>query len=280
MFRANLEETGMGYHHEVDLIAAARSLDLLTTPYVFNPEEARLMAAAGADIIVAHMGLTTGGTIGAATAKTLVGCVDEVQQIIDAAFHEFGERGLASARLDDIAKRAGVAKGTIYLYFPNKEAVIVALMEETSEYVAEALARQPRDITEHEALVRAHTEVFRAAEKGQVGETSFDRIHGFLSIVNSTPMLSLASFTFQPGSANTVGEAIAHRMGLPVTDPAVRIVYDTWAVLMATALGIPGSDASDPRAVSDRIEETFALFARLWQPWAPADQPPAGEHGR
>ena len=85
MFRANLEETGMGYHHEVDLIAAARSLDLLTTPYVFNPEEARLMAAAGADIIVAHMGLTTGGTIGAATAKTLTGCVDEVQQIVDAA---------------------------------------------------------------------------------------------------------------------------------------------------------------------------------------------------
>ena len=75
----------MGYHHEVDLVAAARSLDLLTTPYVFNSEEARLMAAAGADIIVAHMGLTTGGTIGAATAKTLAGCVDEVQQIVDAA---------------------------------------------------------------------------------------------------------------------------------------------------------------------------------------------------
>jgi len=84
-FRANLEETGMGYHHEVDLVAAARSLDLLTTPYVFNSHEARLMAAAGADIIVAHMGLTTGGTIGAATAKTLTGSVDEVQAIIDAA---------------------------------------------------------------------------------------------------------------------------------------------------------------------------------------------------
>jgi len=85
IFRANLEETGMGYHHEVDLVAAARSLDLLTTPYVFNSHEARLMAAAGADIIVAHMGLTTGGTIGAATAKTLAGSVDEVQAIIDAA---------------------------------------------------------------------------------------------------------------------------------------------------------------------------------------------------
>jgi predicted TIM-barrel enzyme len=84
-FRANLEETGMGYHHEVDLVAAARALDLLTTPYVFNADEARQMAAAGADVIVAHMGLTTGGTIGASTAKTLVACVDEVQRIVDAA---------------------------------------------------------------------------------------------------------------------------------------------------------------------------------------------------
>ena len=85
LFRANLEETGMGYGHEVDLVAAARDLDLLTTPYVFNPEEARLMARAGADIVVAHMGLTTGGTIGAATAKTLETSVTEVQAITDAA---------------------------------------------------------------------------------------------------------------------------------------------------------------------------------------------------
>ena len=85
LFRANLEETGMGYGHEVDLVAAAHDLDLLTTPYVFNPEEARLMARAGADIVVAHMGLTTGGTIGAATAKTLETSVTEVQAITDAA---------------------------------------------------------------------------------------------------------------------------------------------------------------------------------------------------
>lgn len=200
--------------------------------------------------------------------------------LVDVAARLCAQQGYERTTVDQIAAASDVSPRTFSRYFPNKEAVIVALMEETSEYVAEALARQPRDITEHEALVRAHTEVFRAAEKGQVGEMSFDRIHGFLSIVNSTPMLSLSSFTFQPGSANAVGEAIAHRMGLPVTDPAVRIVYDTWAVLMATALGIPGSDASDPRAVSDRIEETFALFARLWQPWAHADQPPSGEHGR
>jgi predicted TIM-barrel enzyme len=70
-FRANLEETGMSYGLEVDMIAAAHAKDLLTTPYVFNEEDARAMARAGADIIVCHMGLTTGGSIGAETALTL-----------------------------------------------------------------------------------------------------------------------------------------------------------------------------------------------------------------
>jgi predicted TIM-barrel enzyme len=78
MFRANLEETGMGYGLEVDMIAAAHAQDLLTTPYVFNEEEAQAMARAGADIIVCHLGLTTGGNIGAETALTLEGCVPKI----------------------------------------------------------------------------------------------------------------------------------------------------------------------------------------------------------
>src|SRR6187399_877587 len=74
-FRANLEETGMGYGLEVDLVARARALDLLTTPYVFSEQNARDMAAAGADMVVCHLGLTTGGSIGAETAMTLADCV-------------------------------------------------------------------------------------------------------------------------------------------------------------------------------------------------------------
>ncbi|MBV8457739.1 MAG: phosphoenolpyruvate hydrolase family protein [Acetobacteraceae bacterium] len=85
VFRANLEETGMGYALEVDLIRHARAKDLFTTPYVFNPKESRLMAEAGADIIVAHMGLTTGGTIGAGTALTLEDCVPRIDAIANAA---------------------------------------------------------------------------------------------------------------------------------------------------------------------------------------------------
>ena len=83
-FRANLEETGMGYELEVECVALARELDLLTSPYVFNVDEARRMTRAGADIVVAHMGLTTSGTIGARTAKTLADAVQEVQAIADA----------------------------------------------------------------------------------------------------------------------------------------------------------------------------------------------------
>ncbi|KAL9617814.1 MAG: hypothetical protein Q9160_007419 [Pyrenula sp. 1 TL-2023] len=85
-FRANLEETGMGYGKEVDMIKAAHDLDLITTPYVFNVSEAEMMAKAGADVLVAHMGLTTSGSIGATTAKSLDDCVQLIQNIRDAAF--------------------------------------------------------------------------------------------------------------------------------------------------------------------------------------------------
>jgi predicted TIM-barrel enzyme len=77
-FRANLEETGMSYSVEVEMIARAHALDLFTTPYVFSEDDARAMTKAGADIIVCHMGLTTGGSIGADTAVTLDDCVESI----------------------------------------------------------------------------------------------------------------------------------------------------------------------------------------------------------
>jgi predicted TIM-barrel enzyme len=85
VFRSNLEETGMSYDLEVDVVRLARSKDLLTTPYVFDVGQARMMAEAGADIIVAHMGLTTGGSIGAETAMPLEEAVNRVSEIARAA---------------------------------------------------------------------------------------------------------------------------------------------------------------------------------------------------
>jgi predicted TIM-barrel enzyme len=85
IIRANLEETGMGFGLEVDMIRAANDLDLFTSPYASSPEEAEQMADAGADIVVAHMGLTTSGLIGAETAMTLDEAVVNVRGIHDAA---------------------------------------------------------------------------------------------------------------------------------------------------------------------------------------------------
>jgi predicted TIM-barrel enzyme len=84
-FRANLEETGMGFGLEVDMIREAAALGLLTAPYVFDAEQATAMAQAGADVLVPHMGLTTSGSIGAQTAKTLDECVTLIQGMRDAA---------------------------------------------------------------------------------------------------------------------------------------------------------------------------------------------------
>ena len=86
VFRAGLEETGMGYGLEVEMVALAHRMDLLTCPYVFNEQEARDMARAGADVLVPHMGLTAKGSIGAKTALTLDEAVGRVQAIRDAAF--------------------------------------------------------------------------------------------------------------------------------------------------------------------------------------------------
>jgi predicted TIM-barrel enzyme len=85
VFRQNLEETGMGYDKEVEMIAAASDLGLLTCPYVFTERDAERMAAAGADVLIPHMGLTTKGMIGATTAITLAESARRVQAMCDAA---------------------------------------------------------------------------------------------------------------------------------------------------------------------------------------------------
>jgi predicted TIM-barrel enzyme len=85
VFRANLEETGMGFGLEVDMIRLAHEMDLLTTPYAFDPEQAAAMAQAGADILIPHMGLTTKGMIGAATAVSIEEAAQRVQEMHDAA---------------------------------------------------------------------------------------------------------------------------------------------------------------------------------------------------
>ncbi len=201
--------------------------------------------------------------------------------LVDVATRLCAERGYDNTTVDQIAEAADVSPRTFSRYFPNKEAVIGALIEDIADYVAAGLARQPFDIPEHEALVGAHLSVLRATQRGEPGAMSFDRLDGFLRIVNASPLLGLASFTYRPGApTRAVIEALADRMGVSVDHPAVRILFDTWAVLMAAALGNPGADVGNPGVVADRIEATYEIFTTLWRPWRPQDQPPAGEPGR
>jgi predicted TIM-barrel enzyme len=142
--RASFEETGMGYGLEVDMIAEAHGQDLLTTPYVFNPGEAAAMAGAGADIVVAHMGVTVGGSIGATTAKSLDACIGEIDAIASAARNVKHDiivlcHGGPIAMPDDAAyvlKRAKDCQGFYGASSMERLPVETALTEQTRKFKA------------------------------------------------------------------------------------------------------------------------------------------------
>ena len=155
-FRANLEETGMGYALEVDLVAAAHEIDLLTTPYVFGADDARTMTAAGADVVVCHMGLTTGGGIGARTAKSLDDCVTLVDEW-SAAAREVREDVLVLVHGGPVSAPAdaeyvlGRTRGCHGFYgassmerLPTEE----ALTARTREFTSVRLPTPPHDTTD------------------------------------------------------------------------------------------------------------------------------------
>jgi predicted TIM-barrel enzyme len=144
VFRANLEETGMGYALEVDIIARAARKDMLTTPYVFSASDAEAMATAGADIIVCHLGLTTGGTIGAETALTLDDCIEAIDAWSDAAL---------SVRDDIIVLCHGGPIAT-----PQDAAYVMARTQHCHGFFgASSMERLPT-----EQAIQRQTEAFRA----------------------------------------------------------------------------------------------------------------------
>lgn len=157
VFRANLEETGMSYRQEVETIAAARELDLLTTPYAFNVEEARWMTDAGADIVVAHMGLTTSGSIGAQTARSLDDCVTEVRRIADAC----------KSRRKDVMV---LCHGGPIANPPDAQYMIEHCPEIDGFYGASSMERLPTEIA-LTAQVRRFTEIRRSAPRTKASVT-------------------------------------------------------------------------------------------------------------
>jgi len=156
-FRAGLEETGMGYGLEVDLIRLAHDRDLLTAPYVFDAEQAAEMARAGAYVLVPHMGLTTGGAIGAETAKTLDECVPLIQAMHDAAKRESPEilvlcHGGPIAEPDDAAYVLARTEGVVGFFGASSMERLpteVAMTENMQRFKAIPIERRDDERVRH-----------------------------------------------------------------------------------------------------------------------------------
>lgn len=196
--------------------------------------------------------------------------------LIDVAARLCVEHGYDNTTVEQIAAEAEVSPRTFSRYFPNKEAVVVAIVADVASGVAAALFHQPLDITEHEALMRASVQTFRGSADNDVDAVAFDRMKLLLRVLGTAPAIGLSAFSYRPdGPQHAVFAVMARRMGVPVTDPVLRILFDTWAVLMGTAcadLGAPGAPPIEPDRLCERIEATYALFARLWRPWCTPGQ--------
>lgn len=190
--------------------------------------------------------------------------------LIDVAIHLCIQQGYDNTTVEQIAAAAGIAPRTFSRYFSNKDAVVVAILDDVARDVAASFARQPTDITHYEALARAHLETFRSAPCAAPGSASFDRMRLLLTIVNSAPAIGLAPFMFrEDGFQHGAVSVAARRMGVAADHPAIRILFDTWTVVMAVAcrdLGTPGGPPIEPNVLCDRIESMYGVFTRLWSP--------------
>lgn len=205
--------------------------------------------------------------------------------LIEAAAELCLKQGYDKTTVEQIAAAADVSPRTFSRYFATKESVITAIQDDMDGYLAAALERRPTDIDEYEAMKRAHLEVF-GADKGYQTPGS-----------GAWPCSSRSSTTRsrcgpRPFCTNGAAEeriafvVMGRRMGVLASDPAVRMVADTWTVVFANAfagLGMPGHDPLEPRVLCDRICAQYELFRRTWSPWGErvdgracdAGQPPA-----
>jgi len=200
--------------------------------------------------------------------------------LIEAAADLCIRQGFDNTTVDQIAAAADVSPRTFSRYFPTKDAVVAAIADELDADIAGALEHQPTDITEYDALLHAHLEVFGPELNYQT--PAFKRMAVLIQIVNESSSLKASAFAFQRASANASLAVLSRRMGLPPDHPAVRMVTDTWTLLFATSfadLGQPGNEPIESRIVCDRLSASFELFRRSWSPWKEPEQEPepAGE---
>ena len=206
--------------------------------------------------------------------------------LIEAAAELCLKQGYDNTTVDQIAAAADVSPRTFSRYFPTKESVVTAMTGDMDEYLAAAIAAQPTDITEYEALLRSHLEVF-GPEK-DFHTPGFKRMAVLIQIINNAESLRSSAFLLQrPVEVRTAFVVMGRRMGVAATDPAVRMVGDAWTVLFANAfagLGLPGNEPLEPRVLCERLQAQYELFRRTWTPMAGGEtfegEPPASAQNR
>jgi AcrR family transcriptional regulator len=201
--------------------------------------------------------------------------------LIEAAAELCLKQGYDNTTVEQIAAAADVSPRTFSRYFPTKESVVVAILDDMDEYIAEALERQPTDITEYEALLGASLDVLRPRDGCDT--IGFRRVAVLIRIINGSSSFKASSLALRHDVTQgaTMG-LMAHRMGVPQGDVSVTLVTDTWAIIHAysfAGLGLPDNPPIEAEIVCDRLCATFEQFRRTWTPWTPgsnvAGQPPA-----
>lgn len=191
--------------------------------------------------------------------------------LIETAAELCERRGFDNTTVEQIASAADVSPRTFSRYFPTKEAVVFAIIEDTAAFVADELTRLPTDINEFEAMLRAH---LKAVQPGRDGRPTpiFHRMAALIRIVNSSASLAVTNIPYrqQQDQFPTV-IAVARRMGLPRDHDAVHLVLQAWTLIMNTAtrgLGTEGFPPIEPEIVAARITAAYDLFAQTWRPWS------------
>ena len=190
--------------------------------------------------------------------------------LIEAAAELCLEHGYDNTTVEQIAAAADVSPRTFSRYFPTKETVVTALTDDLDVYIAEALERQPADVTEYEALLGASLEVL--GPRGGYETPGFRRMAMLIRIINGSSSFTASSLALRHDVTEGVTMGVmARRMGVPAGDRAVTLVTDTWAIIHAysfAGLGLPDNPEIEPDVVCERLSSTFELFRRTWSPWA------------
>lgn len=181
--------------------------------------------------------------------------------LIDAAVQLCEKQGFEKTTVDQIAAVADVSPRTFSRYFATKDAVIIALIDDMVDAIAMQLERQPRGLSELEALLAAHIDMVKATALAQPGGFTTERLKTTARIVNSSPALRLAASEFRP---NSVTRVLAKRMGVELDNRRLRLVAAVWSAILLTTLGDFGPDADwqqvDIDMLVDLLNDTYKQF--------------------